>query len=148
MIFGSTRKAFLSGIDIPAIETATREAEAGTTGEIRVSIFPGIPGDLGEIARRVADRLRMTATKERNGILILVLPAKRKFIVWGDVAIHGKAGPAFFAATANAISERFRTGDFTGGILHGIEAAGRELVLHFPGSGRRQDQLPNEVDRG
>jgi uncharacterized membrane protein len=148
MLFRSARKTFLERIDRGAIEAATREAEKKTTGEIRVSILPGIPGALDVIARKVADRLRMTATKERNGVLILVVPAKRKFIVWGDQAIHEKAGPEFFAVTAGAISERFRTGDFTGGLLHGIETVGRELATHFPAKGPHDDQLPNDVDQG
>jgi uncharacterized membrane protein len=147
MLFRNARKAFLKQIDIAAIEAATRDSERKTTGEIRVSVFPRIPGSLEVAAEKVARRLKMTDTKDRNGVLILVVPAKRRFVIWGDKTIHEKLGQEFWTRTAEAVSERFRKEDFTGGLVHGIETVGRELAAHFPaGPGEHQDQLPDSID--
>ena len=147
MFFGSARKAFMEKLDLAAIEEAIRQAESKTSAELRVSVFPRVFGPLERAAKKVAGRLRMTETRERNGVLILVDPAHRRFIIWGDSAIHEKAGQGFWTRTAAAIAGRFRDGDFTGGLVHGIETAGRELTLHFPaGSAGHRDQLSNRVD--
>jgi uncharacterized membrane protein len=149
MLLQSARRSFLKRIDAASIEAATREAERGTTGEIRVSVLPRQLGSMAEAAERTARRLGMTATKDRNGVLILVEPAGRRFVVWGDRAIHEKLGEDFWKATADAISERFRRDDFTGGLMHGVETVGRQLAAHFPaGPGGHVDQLPDGVDRG
>ena len=147
MLLRGARAEFMRHIDLAAIEAATHESERHTTGEIRVSILFKVPGTLEAIAERTADRLSMKKTRDRNGALILVEPAKRRFIVWGDKAIHEKVGQAFWTETAEAISSRFRQGDFTGGLLHGVAKVGEQLAKHFPCKPEeRQDQLPNAVD--
>ena len=149
MLFQSARKAFARKLDTAAIEAATRKAEQGTTGEIRVSVLSRQLGPIAEVAERVAQRLGMTETRERNGVLILVEPAGRRFVIWGDRAIHEKLGEKFWVAAADAMAERFGRGDFTGGIVHGIEALGLQLAKHFPSvAGKRVNQLPDGVDLG
>lgn len=146
MIF-SARKAFLSKLDAAAIESAIRSAERATTGEIRVAVLPRFTGSIEEMTEKTARRLGMTRTRERNGVLILVDPAGRKFRVWGDRAIHEKVGEASWRAIAAVIRERFREADFTAGLVRGVEAAGRALAEHFPcGAEGHRDQLPDAVD--
>lgn len=147
MLFRRAQRRFLSQLDVAAAEEAIRDAERSTTGEIRVAVLPRVRGSLEKAAKHAAARFGMTATRERNGVLILVDPARRKFLVWGDTAIHERVGPAFWTSVAAVIEERFRKGDFTGGLRSGIAAAGRELATHFPAdpAGHR-DQLPDRVE--
>jgi uncharacterized membrane protein len=148
MLFQGARATFLKKIDLAAIEVTTRAAESRTTGEIRVSILSRVSGPLEAVAEKTAARLGMTNTADRNGVLILVDPAKRRFIVWGDKAIHEKVGQSFWTETAEAISGRFRQGDFNGGLLHGVLQVGQQLAAHFPAKpGEHKDQLPNAVDQ-
>jgi uncharacterized membrane protein len=147
MLLRGARAEFMRHIDLAAIEAATRDAESRTTGDIRVSILFRVPGQLESIAEKTAARLGMKKTRDRNGVLILVEPAKRRFIVWGDKAIHEKVGQSFWTETAAAISGRFRQGDFNGGLLHGVAQVGRQLAAHFPcRPGEHEDELPNTVD--
>ena len=140
-------KRFLAGLDLAAVEAAIREAERSTTGEIRVAVLPRLRGGLEKAVRPAAERLGMTRTSGRNGVLILVEPSRRAFLVWGDIAIHANVGDAFWQEVATAIEDRFRAGDFTGGLVRGIEAAGRGLVAHFPrGPGTHPNELPDSVD--
>lgn len=141
------QKDFLSRLDVAALEAAIREAERATTGEVRVAVLPRVRGGLDNAVKPAAERLGMTRTKERNGVLILVDPARRAFLVWGDTAIHERVGEAFWKEVAAAIEERFRAGDFTGGLVRGIETAGRALAAHFPaGPGGNPNELPDRVD--
>jgi uncharacterized membrane protein len=149
MSFGLRRhqKDFLARIDTAALEAAIREAERATTGEVRVAVLPRVRGGLAKAVQPAAERLGMTRTAGRNGVLILVDPARRAFLVWGDTAIHARVGEAFWKEVAAAIEERFRAGDFTGGLVRGIETAGRALAAHFPcGPDGNANELPDRVD--
>lgn len=131
-MFGKHQRKFLSSVDRAAIEAEIREAERKTSADIRVVVLPRVRGPLENVAELAARRLGLTAGPERNGVLILVVPGRREFHVWGDRAIHEKAGDALWTSVARTISEKFRDGDFTGGLLAGIGEAGRELAAHFP----------------
>jgi uncharacterized membrane protein len=146
-VFRRHQKAFLARLDLGALGAAIREAERATTGEIRVAVLPRVRGGFEKAVVHAAERLGMTRTKERNGVLILVDPAHRNFLVWGDTAIHERVGDAFWKDVAAAIEEKFRAGDFTGGLVQGIETAGRALAAHFPsGPGGHANALPDGVD--
>ncbi len=147
IVFRRHQKEFLAQLDLAALEAAIREAERATTGEIRVAVLPRLRGGLERAVEHAAVRLGMTRTKERNGVLILVDPAHRTFLVWGDTAIHERVGEAFWKEVAAAVEERFRAGDFTGGLVRGIETAGRALAAHFPAApGGHANELPDRVD--
>ncbi len=139
-MLGHHRNKFLSKLDRATLEEAIRAAERATTGSIRVAVLPHVRGPLERVAELTALRLGLTALPEHNGALIVVVPGRRKFHVWGDRALHEKLGGAFWLALAETISGHFKAGDFTGGLLAGIEGAGRELAAHFPaepGTGKR-----------
>ncbi len=146
-MFRRAHRKFLDGIDAAAVEAAIREAERATSGEIRVAVLPRVRGGLERAVRHAADRLGMTRTKGRNGVLILVEPSRRSFLVWGDTEIHARVGEGFWKDVAAAIEERFRAGDFTGGLVRGVTEAGRALAVHFPiGPGGDANELPDRVD--
>jgi uncharacterized membrane protein len=144
-----TRRRLLRSIDAARIKQAIEEAERQTSGEVRVSVSTFFWGDVRKAAERVFARLGMAATRERNGILFFVVPSRRRFVVLGDEGIHAKVGPEFWAAVASAVEGHFRKGAFTDGLVHGIEAAGRELAAHFPFDPERdRNELPDDVDLG
>jgi uncharacterized membrane protein len=145
----TSRRRLLRTIDKEAIEAAIARAERQTSGEIRVSVAPFFWGSVRKVADRAFTRLGMTATRQRNGVLLFIVPARRRFAVLGDEGIHAEVGQEFWDDVSAAIAERFRDGDFTGGIVRGIETIGRELAEHFPYDPETDvDELPDEVDLG
>ena len=99
-----------------------------------------------KVAELTAERLEMHATAGRNGVLILVVPGRREFHVWGDRAIHERVGDEFWKRVAGQISEQFQRGDFTAGLLSGIDEIGRQLGAHFPAQpGSAINSLPDSV---
>jgi uncharacterized membrane protein len=135
-------------IDVERVRQAIEEAERETSGEIRVSVSPYFWGDVQKAAERAFTRLGMTATRQRNGVLFFIVPGRRRFAVLGDEGIHAKMGPEFWQHVTAAVAERFRKGDFTGGLVHGIETVGRELATHFPPDPEHLHELPEDVDLG
>jgi uncharacterized membrane protein len=148
-MFRMHRRKLKKLVDAGAVKRAIEEAEEGTSGEIRVSVSTFFWGDVRRTAEKAFERLGMTATQHRNGVLLFVVPSRRKFVVLGDAGIHEKVGQEFWDGVAGAMSDFFRKGDFTGGLVHGIKEAGRQLALHFPNEGpQTQDELPDDVDFG
>ena len=144
-----TRKALLRAIDSRRIEEAIRQAERRTSGEIRVSVSRFFWGDVRRAAERAFARLGMTATRQRNGILFFIVPSRRRFVVLGDEGIHAKVGQEFWERVAAAVSEHLRDGDFTRGLVHGIETVGEQLALHFPfDPATDSNELSDEPDFG
>ena len=144
-----TRGKLLRTIDSDRIKDAIRQAEKRTSGEIRVSVSPLFWGDVRKTAEKAFVRMGMTATKERNAVLFFVVPARRKFVVLGDRALHEKVGQNFWHHLVQVVSEKFVEGDFTSGLVGGIAAVGEQLAAHFPfDAARDANELPDEVDYG
>jgi uncharacterized membrane protein len=91
-------------------------------------------------------RLGMTKTAARSGVLIFVAPASRTFAVIGDTAVHEKCGDGFWQELATAMTEHFKSGDFTPGLVHGIARAGALLAEHVPRQSDDKNELPDKVE--
>jgi uncharacterized membrane protein len=145
MIFA--RRRLLKSIDVEKVKQAIQTAERQTSGEIRVSVAPFFWGDVRKVAERAFDRLGMTRTAQRNAVLFFLVPARKRFVVLGDEAIHAHVGDAFWEKIAAAVSGEFRKGDFTAGLVKGIETVSQELAAHFPYDAKTdRNELPDDVD--
>lgn len=143
------RRSLRRRIDADAVRRAIEDAERQSSGEIRVSVSTFFWGNVRKTAEQAFVRLGMDRTAERNGILFFVVPSRRAFVVLGDEGIHAKVGQSFWEDVARAMSERFRAGDFTGGLVLGITEAGQQLVAHFPHQGvHDRNELADDVDFG
>ncbi len=141
-----TRDRLLTLVDRPAIEAAIARAEARTSGEIRVSVAPFFWGNVRRTAEHAFEHLGMTATRERNAVLIFVVPARRSFAVIGDRGIHDRVGPDFWALVCERLGAAFRAGAYTEGLIAGVETLGEQLARHFPPDpARDHNELPNAV---
>ena len=138
--------SFFSKLDSDQIVSAIAEAERKSSGEIRVHVTRRKPENLEERARRRFELLGMTKTAERNGVLFYIAPNLRRFQVLGDTGIHEKCGPDFWREIASEMEERFRKGEFTEGIVRGVNHVGEVLASHFPRSAGDRDELPNVID--
>jgi uncharacterized membrane protein len=123
---------FVDAVEAERIVAAIRAAEACSSGEVRVHVTDREVEDVEGAARAQFEALGMTATRERNGILIYIAPRRRRFAVIGDQGIHGRCGPELWREVVGAMAEDFRAGRFTDGIVKGVGKAGEVLGAHFP----------------
>ncbi len=143
------RRHLLRTIDRERVLEAIRAAERRTSGEIRVSVAPFFWGSVRKVAEKAFSRLKMTETRDRNGILFFIVPARRRFAVLGDAGIHDKVGQEFWDLVAGLLSESFRKGEYTEGLVRAIGAAGEKLAAHFPYAGAADiNELPDDIDFG
>ena len=146
-----SRRKFLQSLDTAAVEAAIARAETRTSGEIRVSIAGFFVGSSRRLAERAFRRLGLHATGNRNGVLLLIAPARHEFVVLGDEAIHAQVGDAFWTEIAARVGTRFREGHFTEGVVEAVDAIGEALARHFPcgaEAGGNPNELPDTIDVG
>jgi uncharacterized membrane protein len=144
-MFAMSRKK----LDKENIVQSIAAAEQQTSGEIRVSVSPFFWGNVRKVADKAFIRLGMQATRECNGILFFIVPARRKFAVIGDQGIHEKVGQEFWEKLVAAMAADFKLGNFSAGLQKGIAQAGCSLAEHFPYQGEKDvNELPDDIDFG
>ena len=141
-------RALRRAVDATAVQDAIARAELRSSGEIRVSVSHIFWGDARAMAALAFERLGLRATAERNGVLIFVVPSRRRFVVLGDEGVHALAGQELWDRAAAVLAARFSTGDFTGGLVEAITAVGDALAAHFPRRHPDLNELPDDVDFG
>lgn len=143
-----SKPQFIQQLRETEIVAAIRAAERKTSGELRVFISDKDAADPVAAAQEQFTRLGMTRSRERNAVLIYLVPGTRKFAVIGDTGVHARCGNAFWQELARSMSEHFRKAEFTEGIVQGITRAGELLAEHFPRRPDDSNELPDRVVRG
>ena len=151
-------RKFISQLAHEQIHAAIHAAEERSSGEIRVMVSHQAAPDPVATAQKAFLRLGMPATKHRNAVLIFVAPRSRTFAVVGSVAprsrtfavvgdeaVHAKCGDGFWRGLAEAMTACFKRGEFTEGLVHGINRAGELLAEHFPPEPDAENELPDDV---
>ena len=142
-----TQKEFLDMLDQPRIVAAIGAAERETSGEIRIHIQPkATGGDVRYVAERTFERLGMTKTALRNGVLLFIATEEQRFVILGDKGIDEKVPAGFWDEIAAKLTIRFKNGEFTEGIVEAITAAGQQLKTYFPRAEDDVNELTDEID--
>ena len=140
------QKDFLANLDQERIRGAIETAENQTSGEIRVHIQPTARGaDIRSVAERTFERLGMTKTELRNGVLLFVACEEQRFVILGDQGINERVPAGFWDDIAARLTVRFKAGEYTDGIVDAIHSAGEELKHFFPRQKGDVDELTNEI---
>jgi len=148
-MLGMSRRSLKKCVNEARVVQAIQAAERASSGEIRVSVATYFWGDVEKAARRAFVRLGMDRTAQHNGVLIFLVPSRRRFTVLGDTGIHAAVGQEFWEDVAGTLSEHFKRSEFTEGLERGIAKVGERLAEHFPWQGDAdQNELPDEVDYG
>jgi uncharacterized membrane protein len=137
---------FLKSLDQPRIVEAIAAAEKRTSGEIRVHVQPRSRGEIREIAERTFERLGMTKTELRNGVLLFIACEEQRFVILGDRGIDEKVPAGLWDAIAAALKLRFRAGEYTDGIVEAIHGAGEQLGHYFPRAEGDINELANDIN--
>jgi uncharacterized membrane protein len=133
-----------------AIEQAIKAGEATHSGQVRFVVEGALDGTplfrdqpARERALDIFSRLRIWDTAHNNGVLIYLLLADRDVEIIADRGIDVKVGHAGWEKICAEMEREFRSGQFEGGVIRGIEAVSRQLADHFPAHGRGPNELPD-----
>ena len=142
-----TPATFLTAEEEERLLAAIRRFEERTSGEIRVHLAHRVRGDVAVEARRTFERLGMTATERRNGVLFFVAVASRRLAIIGDEGIDARVPEGFWEDCLELIRRRFTEGRYADGLVEGIERAGEALAEYFPIQPGDINELPDTISR-
>lgn len=138
-------RSFLTREDRERIAGAIRDAEAKTSGEIVVHLADRAHHMPTVDARKAFEKIGMTKTRERNGVLFFVSVRDRKLAVIGDRGIHERVSQDFWADVIKHVEARFAEARYGDGLAEGIGMAATELARHFPRRANDVNELPDAM---
>src|SRR5580698_5629606 len=134
-----------------AIEQAIKAGEATHSGQVRFVVEGALDGKplfkdqpARERALDIFSHLRIWDTAHNNGVLIYLLLADRKVEIIADRGIDAKVGRAGWEKICQAMEADFRGGNFSGGVIRGIQAVSQQLATYFPRHGAGPNELPDK----
>jgi uncharacterized membrane protein len=137
---------FFSQAEASAIEQAVRQAESRTSAEIKLFVSRHCWTNIREKAATVFKKLGLYKTRQRNGVLILLVLTNREFIIYGDQGIHEKVGQRFWDDVRTTMLSYFKKDSFGEGLCEGIKLAGEKLAQYFPYKSNDINEISNEVE--
>ena len=136
---------FFSKKEKEQILAAVREAEKNTSGEIRVHLEYKTRGPVYGHAQKVFQRIGMTKTAQRNGVLIYLATHDKKFAVLGDVDINEKVPEGFWHDVVGILEAHFKQNKFAEGISEAALRIGEKLKAYFPYQANDKNELPDGI---
>lgn len=126
------------------------EVEQTTSAEIRISIRDTRDSaeaglTIQQMALKEFEYLKMDKTKDRTGVLLLILYDERQFYVYGDAGINERSNPETWEDVARILSEHFRVGKFEDGLHAALRAIASHVTTILPHQADDTDELSNEV---
>jgi uncharacterized membrane protein len=135
---------------LDTIERTIKAGEAIHSGQVRFVVegaLDGRPLFRGQSARERAldifSHLRIWDTAHNNGVLIYLLLADRKVEIVADRGIDAKVGAQGWKKITSALESDFTAGNFSRGVIFGIEAVSQQLAAYFPKHGAGKNELPD-----
>ncbi len=127
------------------IVKAIQKAEMATSGEIRLHLERKPSGTVIERAKEIFERIGMTKTVQRNGVLIYIATVDHKFAILGDKGINEVVTEDFWTNVVSDLASHFKKNNFCEGICNTIEKIGLKLKDYFPHQTDDKNELPDDI---
>lgn len=141
---------FISDDEMLRISNRIKEVEKTTAGEICVAVKENLHflqrnTPINALAEKEFFRLGVDKTRDKTGILIFVLLPRRQFYIMADTGINEKVPEKTWDAIKDEMQNMFLTGEFSKGIIHGVQKVGNILNKHFPIRSGDSNEISNEI---
>ncbi len=117
----------------PQLRIALERAQARTTAPIHVAVSSLFWGSVRNFGNAAFRKLAISACPERNGVLLLIVPRRRRFVVLGDLAVHARVGQRQWDTLAATIASAAAPQQGYP-YAYAIAQLGNLLALHYPSS--------------
>ena len=142
-------KEFLSKLEHDRIVQAIREAEAKTSGQIRVYIQRG-KLKVRSLSPRNENFTNSACIKTASATPCSFSSRRaRTSLPWSATkAIHEKCGEKFWQKLIDSMRLHFKNESFSDALVEAIKEAGKALATHFPKGSTTGNELPDEIVEG
>lgn len=128
------------------IVASISEVEHLTTAEIRIHLEDTCSDEVYVRAKYWFEKLNMTQTQERNGVLIYVAVTDHKLAILGDKGIYEKVSPDYWVGIKDTLIRQFKAQQYAQGLNEAVLEVGKVLTKYFPNtSGTKRDELSNDI---
>ena len=138
-------KSFFNDDDKALLLNAIQQAEANTSGEVRIHVENHCKGDVMDRAATVFALLAMHKTALRNGVLFYLAVKDKKFAILGDAGINKVVPMHFWEQIKTQMKSQFAHQQFAAGLAEGIISTGQQLQQHFPYQSDDQNELSDDI---
>jgi uncharacterized membrane protein len=143
-------KKYLSKSDLQEITDVIKNIEKNTSGELRLCIKYKAEWHekkmlLRDIAIREFHKLGMQNTKNKTGVLVLILFKDRKFEIIADEGINNRVQQDTWENIAKELSGHFTQSNFKEGIINLLTNIGLLLAEKFPPEKNDINELPDNI---
>ncbi len=136
---------FFSETEKQKIVQAIRLAEQETSGEIRLHLERESKKPVFDRAVEVFNKIGMSKTGQRNGVLIYLATGNKQFVILGDEGINNLVKENFWNDVVSFMSLKFKEGEFCQGICEGVTLIGEKLKTHFPFQSDDINELSDKI---
>ncbi|MBN2487260.1 MAG: TPM domain-containing protein [Bacteroidales bacterium] len=143
-----TAENFISATGRQQIIDAIKNAEANTSGEIRVHIENHCSEEVLDRAAHIFEKLQIHKTEKRNGVLFYLAVKDHKFAILGDAGINAVTPDGFWNSIKDSVLQKFARQEFAEGLSIGITLAGEALKKYFPYMSNDVNELTDEISFG
>ena len=143
-------KKYLSKSDLREITDVIKNIEKNTSGELRLCIkYKSEWHEKKLLSRDIAIRefhkLGMQNTKNKTGVLVLILFKDRKFEIIADEGINSQVQQDTWENIAKELSGHFTESNFKAGIINLLTNIGLLLAEKFPPEKNDINELPDNI---
>ena len=145
----SAVSAFFTEAQKQDLISAIKRNELKSSVEIRIHIENHCKSnDPKDRAVEVFYNLKMDQTELRNGVLIYLAVKDHKVAIIGDKGINAVVPKDCWNECYSIMTERFREGDFCGGIVEAMDRFGDNIKSHFPYQSDDVNELSDDISFG
>jgi len=98
-----------------------------------------------DIAVKEFKKNKLYKTKDRTGILLLIILKEKEIALIGDSGIHSKVSKEFWDKIVNNVIEKFRVNNFKDGILLALDELATPLFTYFPIKPDDTNEISNDL---
>lgn len=138
---------FLKPEEEKQVTSAIKDAESRTTAEIKLIIIRHCWDKIEHKAAAIFRKYKLSATMNRNAVLILLVTANHEFFIYGDQGIHEKVGQNFWHDIRNLMVNHFKINQFGQGLCEAINLIGEKLAVYFPTGQNNPNEISDKIIR-
>ncbi len=138
-------KSFLTKDEEESLVEAIREQEARTSAEIRVCVSYKLLWNHERYAWRKFEEVGMRDTRQRNAVLIVMMPRIRKIVIIGDSGVNAVVPADYWKDAVAAMIRHMHDAGPLEALHEGLRRLGDTLADHWPRGADDLNELPDRI---